>query len=126
MAAEAEAIFKQIDTDASGSLDMHEMHAKLSDFGLAERQIEQIFLGTRAACAGAAACARSPTPACIARPQYSTRITMERSACKSSWRASTSSATYAMVALPTSTADRWSSGDFRSGSSTAGWPSTGR
>jgi hypothetical protein len=45
MAAEAEAIFKQIDTDGSGALDMAEMHAKLSDFGLSERQIEQIFLG---------------------------------------------------------------------------------
>lgn len=44
MAGEAEAIFRQIDTDGSGSLDMAEMHAKLSDFGLGERQIEQVFL----------------------------------------------------------------------------------
>jgi hypothetical protein len=45
MAKEAEAIFKQIDTDDSGSLDMREMHNKLSDFGLSEEQIEQIFFG---------------------------------------------------------------------------------
>lgn len=45
MSAEAEAIFKQIDTDGSSSLDLPEMHAKLSDFGLGEQQIEQIFFG---------------------------------------------------------------------------------
>ena len=43
--AEATAIFKQIDVDSSGSLDMREMHNKLSDFGLGEAQIEQIFFG---------------------------------------------------------------------------------
>ena len=45
MSSEAETIFKQIDADGNGSLDMAEMHAQLSDFGLSEQQIEQIFFG---------------------------------------------------------------------------------
>ena len=41
--AEARAIFGTIDADNDGSLSMDEMRDRLSDFGLDDQQIEQLF-----------------------------------------------------------------------------------
>ena len=39
----ASSLFANIDTDGSGTLSLAEMHCRLSDFGLDDEQIEQLF-----------------------------------------------------------------------------------
>ena len=43
-ASEAQAIFKQIDTNGDGALDMTELSTKLSDFGMSEEKIMSLFV----------------------------------------------------------------------------------
>ena len=42
--SEAQAIFKQIDTNGDGALDMTELSTKLSDFGMSEEKIMSLFV----------------------------------------------------------------------------------
>ena len=41
---EAVAVFKAVDADSDGSLTLSEMQMKLSDFGVEDIQIEQLFV----------------------------------------------------------------------------------